>query len=105
MNTTTVQATPAVKVDEKAALLARIAELEAKIERKERKAGNVTLGVYGKGHISVGVSTKGALSFYGFNARFPLTAYKSVVLFILDHAVAIRAFITANDAKLSQGKE
>jgi hypothetical protein len=94
--------------DSKELLLARIAELEAKEARKGKLANGCKLSGYGKDGkqtITLIVSDKGALSFYGFNVRFPLTAYKQVVLFILDHAAQIREFIKANDGALSQGKE
>lgn len=103
--------TQAVKLDisaSKEALIARIAELEAKEARKGKLANGCKLSGYGKDGkqtITLVVSDKGALSFYGFNVRFPLTAYKQVVLFILDHAVQIREFIAKNDSTLSQGKE
>jgi hypothetical protein len=109
MSTQTATATPAVMSEtEKASLLATIAALEAKLGRKAKLANALKLSGYGKdgkATISLAVSDKGALSFYGFNVRFPLTMYKSAILFILDHAEQIRAFITANDSKLSQGKE
>jgi len=108
MSTQAVVITAAPQVDEKTVLLARIAELEAKIARKGRLANGLHMSGYGKDKkatITLVVSDKGALSFYGFNVRFPLTAYKQVVLFILDHAAVIREFITANDSTLSQGKE
>jgi hypothetical protein len=103
---TTTQAQP-MAATERDALLAQIAALQAKIERKGKLADGLKLSGYGKdgkATITVAVSDKGALSFYGFNVRFPLTMYKSAILFILDHAVQIRAYITANDSKLSQGK-
>lgn len=96
-----------ISTDERALLMAKIAELQAKIERKGKLADGLKLAGYGKdgkATVTVVVSDKGALSFYGFNVRFPLTMYKSAILFLLDHAVQIRAFITANDSKLSQGK-
>jgi hypothetical protein len=107
MSTQTQTAAP-ITADERAALLATIASLQAKIARKGKLADGLKLSGYGKdgkATVTVAVSDKGAISFYGFNVRFPLTVYKSALLFILDHAVQLRAFITANDAKLSQGKE
>jgi hypothetical protein len=46
------------------------------------------------------VSEKGALSIYGLG-RFPVTLYRSQIERLLDHAPAIRSFISANSAKLS----
>ena len=103
-----VATTTPLVAGEREALLAKIAELQAKIERKGKLANGLKLNGYGKegkATITVAVSDKGALSFYGFNVRFPVTLYKSAILFVLDHAVQIRAFIAANDSVLSQGKE
>jgi|SRR5271168_1627789 len=106
-----MSATQTVRLDvtaSKEQLMARIAELEAKEARKGKLANGLKMAGYGKdgkATITLCVSDKGALSFYGFNVRFPLTAYKQVVLFILDHAEVIRKFISANDSVLSQGKE
>src|SRR5208337_10194 len=90
--------------DSKEALLARIAELETKAEKKGKLANALSF-VYGKGHVKVIVSEKGAISFYGFNVRFPLTVYKQALLCILDHAVELRKFIADNDKVLSNGKD
>ena len=45
------------------------------------------------------VSEKGAVSIYGMG-RFPVTLYKEQWLKLLDMSDEIRAFITANGAKL-----
>ena len=90
--------------DSKEALLARIAELETKAEKKGKLANALSF-VYGKGHVKVIVSEKGAISFYGFNVRFPLTVYKQALLCILDHAIELRKFIADNDKVLSNGKD
>ena len=45
------------------------------------------------------VSEKGALSVYGLG-RFPVTLYKEQWLKLLDMADEIKAFITANSARL-----
>ena len=86
-----------------AELVARIQELEAKEAKKAKLAGGLKLP-FGKTTVSVIVSAKGAISFYGFG-RFPLTTYKNVLLFILDNAAKLREFITAHDSELSQGKD
>lgn len=49
--------------------------------------------------VTLKVSEKGGLSAYGMG-RFPVTLYKEQWLKLLDMADEIRAFITANDAKL-----
>ena len=101
MSTATVQLTAN---DSKEALLARIAELETKAEKKGKLANALSF-VYGKGHVKVIVSDKGGISFYGFNVRFPLTVYKQALLCLLDHAVELRKFIADNEAVLSNGKD
>lgn len=70
-----------------AALLARIAALEAAAKATERK-------------LTLKVSEKGALSLYGMG-RFPVTLYRGQWERLLDNADAIRAFITANDTLLA----
>ena len=90
--------------DSKEALLARIAELERKAEKKGKLANALSF-VYGKGHVKVIVSDKGGISFYGFNVRFPLTVYKQALLCLLDHATELRKFIADNEAVLSNGKD
>jgi hypothetical protein len=84
-------------------LLARIAELEQKVEKKS-KLSNALKFPFGKSVVSIIVSEKGGISFYGFG-RFPLTMYKNVLLFVLDHAVELRKFIADHDAELSNGKD
>ena len=49
--------------------------------------------------IRMKVSEKGAVSIYGMG-RFPVTLYKEQWLKLLDMSDEIRAFITANEAKL-----
>ncbi len=103
MTTTTVKSVLTVS-DSKEAMLQRIAELEAK-EAKKGKLANALTFKYGKGTVKVIVSEKGAISFYGFTVRFPLSIYKNALLCLLDNAVAIRAFIVSHDSELSQGKD
>ena len=67
-----------------AALLAKDAALKVQANRK----------------LTLKVSEKGAVSLYGMN-RFPTTLYGEQWLKVLDHAVAIREFIVANQSLLS----
>lgn len=87
---------------EKQALLDRIAQLEAKIEKKGKLADalKIKTGKEGKQTISIIVSDKGGISFYGFG-RFPLTMYANVLLFVLDHATELRAFLASHASELS----
>ncbi len=84
---TQVQSTPAVKVDEKQALLDRIAELERNLANRGTTGG-----------IKIGV--KGGVSVYGVG-RFPVTLYASQWTALLAKADEIRAFLKANDSKLA----
>jgi hypothetical protein len=72
-------------------MLARIAELEKQVLNK---------GVTAR----CKVSPKGGVSFYG-TGRWPVTLYKSQWEILFANAETIKAFILANDALLSQGKE
>jgi hypothetical protein len=103
MTTTTVKPVLTLN-DTKEAMLARIAELQAKEERKSKLANGLSLK-YKEGTVKVIVSAKGGISFYGFNVRFPLSVYKAALLCILDNAPALREFIAKHDSELSQGKE
>jgi hypothetical protein len=70
---------------------ARIAELEKQVVNKTSSA-------------RVKVSEKGGVSFYG-TGRWPITLYKSQWEILFANVETIKAFITANDALLSQGKD
>jgi hypothetical protein len=72
-------------------------DLKAELERL-RAENNALKKTSAKG-LSLKVSEKGAVSVYGMG-RFPVTLYKEQWLKLLDLADDIRAFITANDAKL-----
>lgn len=87
---------------EKQALLDRIAQLEAKIEKKGKLADalKIKTGKEGKQTISIIVSDKGGISFYGFG-RFPITMYANVLFFILDHASQLREFCKTRADELS----
>jgi len=50
--------------------------------------------------LTLKVSDKGALSIYGLG-RFPVTLYSGKMTRLLDHAVTIRAFMTANASLLA----
>lgn len=89
MSATQTQATPVVKVDEKVALLARIAELERTLANKAPSHG-IKLG------------TKGNVSVYGVG-RYPVTLYASQWAVLIGKVKdgSIEAFIKANHDKLS----
>lgn len=71
-----------------AELLARIAQLES-----EKRANS--------GRLTMKVTDKGGLSVYGLG-RFPVSLYRSQWERLLDHADAIRAFISANESTLAR---
>jgi hypothetical protein len=71
-------------------LKAELELLRAENERLKQKQG---------GAISMKVSEKGAVSFYGLG-RFPVTLYKEQWEKLLDKAEQIRAFIKQNETKL-----
>jgi len=50
--------------------------------------------------LTLKVSDKGALSIYGLG-RFPVTLYSGQMTRLLDHAVVIRGFMTANASLLA----
>src|SRR5712671_8116458 len=50
--------------------------------------------------LTLKVSDKGALSIYGLG-RFPVTLFSGQMARLLDHAVTIRAFMTANSSLLA----
>jgi hypothetical protein len=52
---------------------------------------------------AIKVSQSGGVSVYGLG-RFPVTLYKEQWLSLLDMGEDIKAFITANNVSLSQGK-
>lgn len=74
---------------ERAALLARIAELEAQAAQAQR-AQQLTLKI----------SEKGAVSLYGLG-RFPVTLYAEQWLRVCGHVEPIRQFIQEHTTKLS----
>ncbi len=67
----------------------RIAELEAQLAAANKPKA-----------LTMKVSEKGAISLYGLG-RFPITLYSGQMTRLLDHAVAIRAFMVANKALLA----
>ena len=70
--------------------------LKAELERLRQENAALKSGASG---IRMKVSEKGAVSVYGMG-RFPVTLYKEQWLKLLDISDDIRAFITANEAKL-----
>ena len=72
-------------------------DMKAELERLRNE--NAALKKGAATGISMKVSEKGAVSIYGMG-RFPVTLYKEQWLKLLDMESEIRAFITANDAKL-----
>ena len=72
-------------------------ELKAELERLRTE--NAALKKGATAGIRMKVSEKGAVSIYGMG-RFPVTLYKEQWLKLLDMSDEIRAFITANEAKL-----
>lgn len=73
------------------ALMDKIAELEANLAAKNQRKATLK------------VSEKGALSFYGLR-RMPITLYLQEMETILGMEAEIKAFIKANDGKLSKGR-
>ena len=69
---------------------------KAELERLRQENAALKSGASG---IRMKVSEKGAVSVYGMG-RFPVTLYKEQWLKLLDISDDIRAFITANEAKL-----
>lgn len=73
------------------AMAKKLAELEAQLQAQRVRKGTLK------------VSEKGAISIYGFR-RMPITLYLQEMESILSMEPEIRAFIKANDGKLSKGK-
>lgn len=72
-------------------------DVQAELERLRRE--NEALKRGREKGLSLRVSEKGGVSVYGLG-RFPVTLYKEQWLRLLDLSHEIRAFISANDAKL-----
>jgi len=72
-------------------------ELKTELERLRNE--NAALKKGASSGIRLKVSEKGAVSVYGMG-RFPVTLYKEQWLKLLDMSDDIRAFITANEARL-----
>ena len=72
-------------------------DLKAGLERLRNE--NAALKRGAATGVTMKVSEKGAVSIYGMG-RFPVTLYKEQWLKLLDMSDDIRAFISANDAKL-----
>ena len=71
-------------------MVARIAELEAKLAAKKA----------GQAHVSFKVSAKGAVSVYGLG-RFPVTLYAGQWARLIEHLEGLKAFIADNQSKLA----
>jgi len=76
-----------------------MSEADMKAELEKLRAENDRLKSGATRAISMKVSEKGALSFYGLG-RFPVTLYKEQWLKLLDRAGEIKNFIHENDSKL-----
>jgi hypothetical protein len=76
-----------------------MSEADMKAELEKLRAENDRLKSGATRAISMKVSEKGALSFYGLG-RFPVTLYKEQWLKLLDRANEIKSFIQENDSKL-----
>jgi hypothetical protein len=72
-------------------------DLKAELELLRQE--NAALKSGATSDLRMKVSEKGAVSVYGMG-RFPVTLYKEQWLKLLDMSDDIRAFITANEAKL-----
>jgi hypothetical protein len=82
--------------EEYAQLLAKVQELEAKVDRKKRlEAGSTT-----DGGLKLAVSAKGAVSVYGLG-RFPVTLYREQMARLLADAKDIAQFMADNADKLA----
>jgi hypothetical protein len=73
--------------------------LQEQIEQLQ--AENAALKAKTARKLTLKVSEKGALSLYGINSQFPVTLYKEQWAKVLGMAEEIKAFIAANDAKLT----
>lgn len=88
----TVTPTP----EEYAALLAKVTELQSKVDRKKRlEAGAVT-----DNGLKLAVSAKGAVSVYGLG-RFPVTLYREQMAKLLAAGKDIAQFIADNATTLA----
>lgn len=84
-------------------LLAKVAELEAKIER-QRMATQRKLTLKVTQRKADGSGTDGAISLYGLG-RFPITLYKSQWQRLLGEAEHIKQFMLDNSAALAEKGE
>lgn len=76
-----------------------IAELQARIAQLEAEQALAS-----NDKLTLKVSEKGAVSVYGL-MRFPVTLYRKAWDRLLQDAENIKAFIKANESKLSTGKD
>lgn len=75
-------------------------ELAKEIARLRAENEALKLKAYSAKSLTCKVSTKGAVSIYGFG-RFPVTLYKEQWLRLIDFAPALKSFIEANESQLS----
>jgi hypothetical protein len=81
--------------EEYAALLAKVTELQSKVDRKKRQDG----GSVTDNGLKLVAAEKGGVSVYGLG-RFPVTLYPEQMLRLLDAGADIRTFIADNKASL-----
>lgn len=79
-----------------AALLAKVTELQAQVDRKKAQEN----GAVTDNGLKLVVSAKGAVSVYGLG-RFPVTLYREQMLKLIAASKDIATFITANTEKLA----
>lgn len=98
--TNTAEALQAQTVAEMVAELARLKAQNAElIASKAARQGNKNHAL-GNG-LSCSIAPKGGVSVYGMTSKFPLTLYKAQWFRLFAVMANLRAFIEANDAKLS----
>jgi hypothetical protein len=100
--TTTAVATP-VSADERAVLMARIAQLEAKVSAKAVNDGSdikLTVPRVADEAKKITASEGGSLSMYGVNARFPITLTFTQWVIVAKKLPKLFLFASANYGKL-----
>lgn len=93
------QVTPQISIEQ---LMAMNAELKAQVDALVAKQTKKDTDRFGLGDgLNCKVSEKGSISVYGIHSRFPVTLYKSQWLRLFAIVEQLKAFIEANDSKLS----
>lgn len=95
-NPNTTSTTPTPSAADYAALLAKVTELQAQVDRKKAQEN----GAVTDNGLKLVVSAKGAVSVYGLG-RFPVTLYREQMLKLIAAGKDITTFITENTAKLA----